>query len=195
MKRPILYVLFAVAILLSALVAKNYFDSPNKIASGPTIGGSFTLVDHNAKAVTDADFKGRNMLIFFGYTYCPDVCPTAMQTISDALDILGDRPDIVPVFVSVDTKRDTPEVLKSYLENFHPSIVGMTGTPEQVVAAAKAYGVYYAIVEGSSGDPDDYLMNHSSITYLMGPDGAFITHFSHGPPPYQMAEKLDRMAK
>ena len=195
-KSPLLIICFVVVVAISMMTpAYSSGDEDSKLALYGQYGGPFSLVDHHGKTVTDRDFLGQYVLMFFGYTYCPDVCPTAMQTISDALDILGDRPDIVPVFVSVDTKRDTPEVLKSYLENFHPSIVGMTGTPEQVVAAAKAYGVYYAIVEGSSGDPDDYLMNHSSITYLMGPDGAFITHFSHGTPPDQMAEKLDRMAK
>ncbi|MHA1599056.1 MAG: SCO family protein [Alphaproteobacteria bacterium] len=191
MKRLFFYAIFAVVVLITALTLRARFNEHTPTVVTPQIGGAFSLTDHTGKAVTDADFRGRYTLVFFGYTYCPDVCPTAMQTISDALDLLGDKAvDVTPVFVSVDSKRDTPEVLKSFLENFHPQIVGLTGSPDQVVVAAKAYGVYYAIVKSDGGGADDYLMNHSSITYLMGPDGGFVDHFSHGTSADDMAAKL-----
>ena len=141
------------------------------------IGGAFTLIDHNGKTVTDANFRGRYMLVFFGYTFCPDVCPTALQTIAKVMDLLGAKADKVqPVFISVDPERDTPKVLKSFMENFHPRMVGLTGSPEQVAAAAKVYRVYFA----KANDEDEYLMDHSANIYLMGPDGKFVTYFRHG---------------
>jgi len=146
-----------------------------------SLGGPFTLVDHNAKTVTDADFRGRVLLVFFGYTFCPDVCPTAMQTVSEALDLLGAKADRVqPLFISVDPARDTPEVLKSFVENFHPRLIGLTGSPGQVKAAAKAYKVYFEKGKQMNIANEDYLMSHTAAIYLMGADGAFITLFSHG---------------
>ncbi len=111
-------------------------------AVGPNIGGSFTLVDHNGTTVTAGDFRGRFMLMYFGYTYCPDVCPTTLTTMADANDILdGDGESVVPVFVTVDPERDTPEHLKMYVNYFHPRLVGLTGTTQSVAAAAKAYRI------------------------------------------------------
>ncbi|MGB0670197.1 MAG: SCO family protein [Rhodospirillales bacterium] len=169
-------------------------QTPEKASSekaAPRIGGSFTLVDQDGKTVTDADFKGRFMLIYFGYTFCPDVCPTSLTTMSQALDLLGDKADrIQPLFITVDPERDKPEHLKDYVAFFHPSLVGLSGSLEQVQAAAKAYRVYYAKVEEDPEDPTAYLMDHSSIVYLMGPDGAFVDHFNHDTSPDAMAAKL-----
>ena len=120
----------------------------------PAIGGPFTLVNHSGETVTDTDFHGRFLLVFFGYTYCPDICPTTLTTITEALDRLGpDGDKVTPVFVSVDPERDRPEYLKEYLAYFHPRLVGLRGTPEQVAAAAGAYRVYYAKAgqEGGAG--------------------------------------------
>jgi len=153
----------------------------------PDIGGAFTLVGHNGKTVTDADFRGRYLLVFFGYTFCPDVCPTALQIVTEAMDLLGvQATKVQPLFISVDPERDTPENLKSFVENFHPRMIGLTGSPEQVAAAAKVYLVYYA----KANDEEEYLMDHSAIIYLMGPDGKFVTHFSHGTSPEAMAAKV-----
>jgi len=156
------------------------------------IGGPFTLTDQNGKQVTDMDFRGKYMLIYFGYTFCPDVCPTSLTDISSALDLLGDGAGkIVPVFISVDPARDTPPHLKEYATYFHPRLVALTGTPAQVAAVAKAYRVYFAKAkQEGSDDPDDYLMDHSSVTYLMGPDGVFKAHFSHGTDPETMATRI-----
>ncbi len=160
-------------------------------AVGPAIGGPFTLVDHNGKTVTAADFRGRFMLVFFGYTYCPDVCPTALTTMTDALDILGgDGEGVVPVFITVDPERDTPEHLKMYVNYFHPRLVGLTGTSETVGAAARAYRIYYAKASQESAAGDDYLMGHSSGIYLMGPDGAFRAHFDRGTGAEAMAKRI-----
>lgn len=156
----------------------------------PEIGGPFNLVNQDGENVSEADFKGRYMMIYFGYTYCPDVCPTALSAMGDALDILGPKGDIItPIFITVDPERDDAEALKMYVEHFHPRLVGLTGSLDQVKAAAKAYKAYFAKV-GDGYDDDTYAMDHSSITYLMGPDGKFIIHFSHGVDGEQMAEKL-----
>lgn len=149
-------------------------------AQAPAIGGPFSLVDQEGRPVTDAYFKGRFMLVYFGYTFCPDICPTQLTEMGNALDILGPVAEkVTPVFITIDPERDQPEHLKEYLTFFHPRTVGLTGTAEQVKTAAKAYKVYYKKSETEGGDPGDYLMDHTSITYLMGLDGTFIAHFSH----------------
>lgn len=160
--------------------------------AGPSVGGPFTLVDHTGKTVTDADFQGRYKLIFFGYTFCPDVCPTTLGTVAAALDQLApeQRARLAPLFVSVDPERDTPEVLREYVAAFHPAIIGLTGTPEQVTAAMKAYKVYAA--KAASADPGSYTVDHSAITYLMAPDGTFLAHFPHGTGADEMAALLKK---
>jgi len=159
------------------------------------IGGKFQLIDHTGKAVTDADYRGRFMLIFFGYAYCPDVCPTELSTMATALDLLGRKADrIQPLFITVDPARDTPKFLADYVANFHPRLIGLTGTPAQVAAAAKAYRVYYArsgaAAAANSGAPDDYFMDHSAFVYLMGPDGTYRTMFRRATKPESLAQTI-----
>jgi protein SCO1/2 len=155
------------------------------------IGGPFTLVDQNGKARTDAEFRGRYMLIYFGYTFCPDICPTELQTISDALDTLGDKAAAVqPIFISIDPERDTEDTMKQYVSHFHPRLIGLTGTAAQIAAAAKAYRVYYAKVPVKGGGKNDYLMDHSGLVFLMGPDGRYLTHFTPQTTPDQMAQAI-----
>lgn len=146
------------------------------------IGGPFELVDHKGQVQTDGDFRGRYMLIYFGYTFCPDVCPTALLSMTQALDLLagdnaGAAEKIAPLFITIDPERDSVETLASYAPNFHEGLVALTGSAEQVAAAAKAYRVFYSKHEDGSGG--DYLMDHSSYVYLMGPDGDYLSHFSH----------------
>jgi len=161
----------------------------------PQIGGPFVLVNQDGKTVSEDDFKGKYMLIYFGYTYCPDVCPTSLTIMGDALDILGDKAEqITPVFITVDPERDDPEAMKMYVEHFHPRLVGLTGLVDQVKVAAKAYKAYFAKSGDGYGD-DDYAMDHSAITYLMAPDGKFVTHFGHGVEAAPMAEKLAEVLK
>lgn len=153
------------------------------------IGGPFELVTHTGETVTDADFRGKYLLVFFGYTYCPDVCPTTLQTVAQALDELGDEADAVAaLFISTDPDRDTPEVLADYVRLFHPRIVGLTGTPEQVARAARAYRVSYAKVKTSGSD--GYLMSHSVFIYLMGPDGNLVAIFWPDTDPKEMADAI-----
>jgi protein SCO1/2 len=140
------------------------------------VGGAFSLVDHTGARVTDATFRGKYMLIFFGFTYCPDICPTELQVISAALDELGPKgAAIQPIFITVDPERDSPETMKAYVANFHPRMVGLTGSMEEIANVAKAYRVYFK----KSGEGDAYLMDHSSIVYLMDKEGKFLKHFTY----------------
>ena len=159
------------------------------------IGGPFALTDHTGERRSDADFRGRYMLVFFGFTYCPDVCPTSLLTISRGLQMLGEREpeladQVVPLFVTVDPERDSVEAMAAYIAHFHPNIVGLTGTAEEIAAAAKAYRVYYAKAEDEASGT--YLMDHSSFIYLMGPDGLYRTHFSHMTKAEEIADGLER---
>lgn len=167
--------------------------------SGPTttgkalIGGPFTLIDQNGKKVTDQDFRGRSMLVFFGFTHCPDICPAGLQLISAALAKLGSKAaNVTPIFISVDPQRDTPETLATYVKNFDDRIVGLTGTPEEVAAVARAYRVFYEKTPNET-NPAEYGMNHTSIIYLMGPDGTYVAHFTPMTSVDQMVEKLDKV--
>jgi protein SCO1/2 len=140
-----------------------------QLPQGMTLGGPFSLTDHTGRAVTEADFADGLMLIYFGFTFCPDVCPTELGTIAAALDALGDdAARVTPVFISVDPERDTPAAMADYVARFHPRMVGLTGTAAQVAAAARAYRVFYAKVHPPTAS--EYLIDHSSFIYLVGPD-------------------------
>ena len=187
--------IFAAAVLLIAAGLGGYAWMSRQMAEpGGTgvalVGGPFSLTDQDGHKVSEKDFLGKHMLVFFGYTYCPDICPTELQVMLAALDAMGPRSEqIRPVFVSVDPERDTPEVLKSSVENFGPGLTGLTGTPEEIAAVAKAYRVYYA-KSGDLASPDAYLMDHSSIMYLMGPDGSFVKHFPYTTDVAKLASEL-----
>ena len=160
-----------------------------------SIGGPFALVDHKGQRKTDEDFRGTHMLIYFGYTFCPDVCPTALQVMTQAMDKLpsSTQKKITPIFITIDPARDTVKQLNAYVENFHPRMVGLTGTDEQVAKAARAYRVYYGRAKDGK-DTTHYLMDHSSIVFLIAPDGTYRTHFTHATLPEKMAEKLLKTA-
>lgn len=156
------------------------------------IGGPFSLVDHTGKRVTEKDFLGRPMLVFFGYRNCPDICPLGLQVVTAALDKLGDRAkNLQPVFVTVDPDRDTPDKMAEYLKSFSPRFIGLSGTPEEVAAAAKAYRVYYLKIEDEKSK-ETYSMDHSAIFYLMGADGQFITHIPHTTDVDKVVAALDK---
>jgi protein SCO1/2 len=158
-----------------------------------SFGGPFTLVDHQGRERTDKDFKGQYLLVFFGYTFCPDICPTGLQTLSSALDLLGEgAARVQPLYISVDPERDRPETLKSYVGHFHPRLIGLTGSEKQVRDAARAYRVHRSKVILADAPKDEYLVNHTSITYLMGPDGKFVTLVPHGTKADVMAKALKR---
>lgn len=159
------------------------------------IGGPFNLVDGDAKPATNKTFAGKYMLVYFGFTYCPDVCPTTLNQVADAMDRLGPKADrVVPIFITVDPKRDTPAAVKDFAAAFSPRLVGLTGSAEQLGQAARAYRVYFAERRTGPG-PNDYTMDHSSILYLMGPDGAFVAPIRAEATGEQMAAELARLMK
>lgn len=154
------------------------------------VGGPFALVDQTGREVTDQDFRGRYMLIYFGYSYCPDVCPTELQVMSRALDELGAAAEQVqPVFVTVDPERDTVETLAGYVKHFRPDLVGLTGSAEQIARMTSAYKVY-AARNPTPDDPENYSVSHSSMTYLMDPKGKFVTVFPYGTRAEEMAQGI-----
>ena len=156
---------------------------------GVQVGGPFSLVDQTGTPVTDASWRGRWMLVYFGYTTCPDVCPTELQTIAAALESLGRQAaQVVPIFITVDPERDTPAHLAEYVKLFDDRLVGLTGTPEQIAAVARAYRVYYAKV--TPKDSTTYLMDHSSFLYLMGPDGTLRALIRPGSTAQELTEAI-----
>lgn len=174
----------AIFVAVAGIVAIQIFPREHG-GGGALIGGPFTLVDQDGKQRREADFRGEYMLIYFGYTYCPDVCPTALHQMTLALDQLGDRAKSVrPIFITVDPGRDTVARLKKYAANFHPRLVALTGDLDAVKQAAKVYRVYFAKAQsgdggGESSGDKDYLMDHTSIIYLMDREGRYLTHFNH----------------
>lgn len=155
------------------------------------IGGPFSLTSADGRTVTDETFRGKWMVIYFGYTFCPDACPTALSNMSIALQKLGKEADkIQPLFITVDPERDTRKVMSAYLESFDPRIVGLVGSQAQTVAAAKTYRVYF---EAHKDGGDNYLVDHSAYFYLMGPDGKFVDVIEGATPGDQMADKLRKL--
>jgi cytochrome oxidase Cu insertion factor (SCO1/SenC/PrrC family) len=142
-----------------------------QLPPGVTMGGRFSLVNQDGRTVTPADFRGQLMVGYFGFTFCPDVCPTELGAIAAAMDMLSPEQQArtTPVFFTIDPERDTPAQMKSYVGNFHPRMVGLTGTPEQVAETARLFRVYYAKV--NRPEMSEYLMDHSSFIYLIGDDG------------------------
>lgn len=160
-----------------------------QIAGGSdTIGGPFTLVSETGETVTDADVFTKPSLVYFGYTYCPDVCPLDNARNAEAIDLLEAEGEIVtPVFISIDPERDTPEVLSEFTDYLHSRMIGLTGTPEQVKAASTAYRTYYR--KQDSDDPEYYLVDHSTFTYLVLPKEGFVEYFRREVSPEDMAKR------
>ncbi len=164
-------------------------DSVKPHDSLPTIGGPFELVDKDGKTWKDTDFKGKPMLIYFGYTYCPDICPTALYNLTKMMETLGNEKSVQPVFVTVDPERDTTSQLQIYAQNFHPTFVMLTGSKAQVNQATKAYRVHAARASEERGGKD-YLVDHSSIIYFMDKHGNYLAHFNHQTPPEEMVQRV-----
>ena len=190
LRRGLTAVLLAVLVICGMLLYQLYQRTLNSGGSGQAlVGGPFELTDQDGNAVTDQSFKGKLMLIYFGFTFCPDACPTALGVMSaalDKLDVAADR--VVPMLITVDPARDTPPVLKDYVSNFHPRMVGLTGTPEQIAKVAKEYRVFYAKAPGTA--PDEYLMDHTLLIYLMDGDGKYLAHFGPDATADQIAEEI-----
>ncbi|HEY3918554.1 MAG TPA: SCO family protein [Stellaceae bacterium] len=180
----------ALAVILGGVIYEQFWLGGAENA-GPAVGGPFSLVDQDGATRRDSDFRGKVMLVYFGYTYCPDACPTTLQAISQTLDLLGNAASKVqPIFISVDPARDTPTQLKSYAANFHPGILYLTGAPDALKQAESEYHVYVAKVPQAGSD--DYLIDHSSIIYVMGTDGRYLGEMPTGLPPKAMAATVQR---
>ena len=184
-------------IAVAAFVAWNQIsetDSSSSIDStgftaNVRIGGPFTLTNHRGEKVTDSTYRGRFLFVYFGYGYCPDVCPTELANMAAALDMLGDKAiALQPLFVTVDPERDSVEFLAEYVGQFHPKFVGLTGTPAEIVAVAKSYRVFYR--KANEDNSTEYLVDHSSFVYLIGPNGEFLTMFRSATDPAAMAKTI-----
>jgi protein SCO1/2 len=152
------------------------------------IGGPYTLIDQDGKTRTDTDFHGRFVLLYFGYSFCPDVCPTTLAEMGAALDKLGAKRDrVVPLFITIDPERDTPAVLKGYMKSFGPDFIGLTGSTKAIAQAARLYHVYIKKHPLPGGN---YSMDHSGVIYLMGPDGKFVTYYEDEIGPDKLADDL-----
>lgn len=192
-KRTFALLAAVVLVVGLGLGGRFWLLAPDDSPAGNTIGGPFTLTRADSGAtVTEADFAGRLMLVYFGYTFCPDICPTSLGTMARALDALtpARRAHIAPLFITVDPARDTPEVMAGYVAAFHPDLIGLTGSPDNLEAAARAYRATHEMVPDPEGNPDHYTIDHSSLVYLMGPDGGYRRHFPHGTPARIMADGL-----
>jgi protein SCO1 len=192
----IVAIVFAGVLVMAAgvLLALALRETPRGAAGtalASAIGGPFQLVDQNGKPFSDADLKGKWHLIFFGYTHCPDACPTALNEMSLALDRLGmKRDEVGVVFITVDPERDTPDALKSYVQSFDAPIVALTGSPEAVAQAAKAYRVFYAKHPRADGDYD---MDHSAVIYVMNPEGRFTATFTPDSSADAIVQRLQKL--
>jgi protein SCO1/2 len=184
----------AAAFLLLPQARERMFPLPEPTVSGKAlIGGPFSLIDGTGKRVTEQTYRGRYTLVFFGFTSCPDVCPAGLQLMSAALEKIGPKADrITPLFITLDPERDTPEKVASYVKNFNPRIVGLSGTPGDIASVAKAYRVYYQKVPTEGGAPGSYSLDHSSIIYLMDPKGEYVTHFTPTTTVEQLTAGLDK---
>jgi protein SCO1 len=160
----------------AAIAAVVVFALPSGHTQPSAVGGPFRLLDQDGRQRTDAEFRGKPFLVFFGFTHCPDICPTALFEMSEVLRRLGpDAANTAVLFISVDPERDTPEKLKEYLSSFHPRIVGLTGSPQEIAEVEKTYRVYAKKIPLDGGG---YTMDHSAIVYLMDKDGRFVAPFN-----------------
>jgi protein SCO1 len=187
--------LLAFALLLASC---NQGGSPPPPLAGARMGGAFTLTGEDGKAVRDTDFTGRYRLVYFGYSYCPDVCPVDLQKLMMGLKALEKNNlaaagKIQPLFITVDPERDTPAVLQEFTANFHPRLIGLTGTPEEIAKVASAYGIYYR--KGKAMTPNAYMVDHSRQATLYGPKGEPIALIDETGAPREIADELARWVK
>ena len=190
-RRALTAFLLAVLVICGMLLYRLWMERvpPGTVSGEALVGGPFQLTDQDGNTVTDQTYQGKLKLIYFGFTFCPDACPTALGVMSaalDKLDVAGER--VVPMLITVDPERDTPPVLKDYVSNFHPRMVGLTGTPEQIAQVAKAYRVYYQKIPGATAG--EYQMDHMLLIYLMDGEGKYLTNFGPQVTPDEIAEEI-----
>ena len=200
---PVLFILLAalMAIALAAGLAWMRLDGAGGpagasraggevgVAAGVSIGGPYVLTAQDGSRMGSADFQGDFQLSYFGITYCPDVCPTELASLANALDRMGEKAARVrPVFITVDPERDDPSTMADYVRHFHPRLIGLTGTPDEIGAVLKSFRVFARKVESQTSN--QYVMDHSTFVYLMGPDGQFLSMFRYGTDPEEMARAI-----
>ncbi|KND02509.1 uncharacterized protein SPPG_02967 [Spizellomyces punctatus DAOM BR117] len=201
------------AFLVSGAALFGYFEyekrklqarreaSKNESAGKPLVGGPFSLVDHNGRPVTDLDYRGKYMLLYFGYTFCPDVCPEELEKMAEVVDTLSKKEGyteetIVPIFISCDPKRDSIEAIKEYVRDFHPKFVGLIGTHAQIKRVAKAYRLYFSAPPRAVDDDEaDYLVDHSIFFYLVDPDGKYVAHFGRTDTAEEVTDRIIQQIK
>lgn len=187
-----LVITFKVYLWLNDTFGKKNTDQSTQSSGEALIGGSFTLVNQDGKETSDKDLQGKFALVYFGFSHCPDVCPTDLALITNTMQQLGENAQkIQPVFITVDPERDTAEELKTYLGNFYPGFIGLTGTKEQIAEAVNKYRIYAKKIE--SENVGEYLMDHSAFIYLMDKDGKYITHFNGKESAEDIAAKISKV--
>jgi protein SCO1 len=190
----------AMAVLLAGLAATGLLQrQPQPAAGSALFGGPFQLIDQRGRSQSEAILKGHYSLIYFGYTFCPDVCPTDVASLTAGLlDFETASPkrgkDILPIFITVDPERDTPQALATFLTAFHPRMIGLTGTPEAARKAREAWKIYAARAR-DGGKGKDYYVDHQAMIFLTGPDGRYISHIGNNPRPEAIVQWLDRWVK
>jgi len=194
-------IIIALSIIIAAisLYILLVIKLPNKPLAGQggapeenvPIGGDFVLTDHNGNEFSSDMMKGKLSLVYFGFTFCPDICPASLQKLTNVLSALGKyQIDVLPIFITVDPARDTPDILKEYLGHFHPKFVGLTGSEEKIREVANLYKVFYAIAEGVTEKDDKYMLDHSSFVYLMDRNGKYMKHFYMNSTPEEIIEYI-----
>ena len=203
MQRPVLIIaIAAVAVIAAAAGMLALRGDPKVTASAAMvnadvsgIGGPFALVRQDGVAITSERVLDKPSLVYFGYTFCPDVCPVDVQVMADAVDLLAENDvQVQPVFITIDPERDTPKELSAYAEAMHPKMVALSGSAEQIATAAKAYSVFYRR-QDTEGSAAEYLMQHSAFTYLVLPGHGTVAIFRNGFPPEQIASDVERVLK
>lgn len=201
MQSNVIKIIIGVSLLIGigALYLLLSLKTPDKPLAGQVniyednaeIGGDFELIDQNGELFNSDELKDKLSLIYFGFTSCPDICPTSLNKITKAVEILSENKiDIVPVFITIDPSRDTPAVLKEYLKHFYPKFIGLTGNEKQIREVADKFKVYYAKVASESDNNQDYMLDHSSFTYLMDKNGKYLKHFYLDYAPKEIMEFL-----
>ncbi|WP_342226646.1 SCO family protein [Rickettsia endosymbiont of Urophora cardui] len=201
MQSNVIKIIIGISLLIGvgALYLLLSLKTPDKPLAGQVniyednaeIGGDFELIDQNGEIFSSDELKGKLSLIYFGFTSCPDICPTSLNKITKAVEILSENKiDIVPVFITIDPSRDTPAVLKEYLKHFHPKFIGLTGNEKQIREVADKFKVYYAKAASENDHDQDYMLDHSSFTYLMNENGKYLKHFYLDSAPSEIMEFL-----